>query len=158
MKTTERTNYPSSLPGGRSWQNSVQNIKSPLLREYAKRWMAKQNKQDQIKTPAQASQVMTTSPWLSKLVMLASTLSSMPRQERKKKSLFKKFVAACGSNPKTMIVFSWLAIAYLMPVLFLPWLLIAYVLHSNGVPLAASIFLASIPAFIGLRIHMRWRN
>ena len=55
MKPTERTNYPSSLPGGRSWQNSVQNIKSPLLREYAKRWMAKQNKQDQIKTPAQAS-------------------------------------------------------------------------------------------------------
>ena len=84
--------------------------------------------------------------------------SSMPIPERKKKSLFKKFVAACGSNPKTMIVFSWLAIAYLMPVLFLPWLLIAYVLHSNGVPLAASIFLASIPAFIGLRIHMRWRN
>ena len=39
MKPTERTNYPSSLP--------VQNIKSPLLREYAKRWMAKQNKQDQ---------------------------------------------------------------------------------------------------------------
>ena len=25
----------------------VENIKSPLLREYAKRWMAKQNKQDQ---------------------------------------------------------------------------------------------------------------
>jgi hypothetical protein len=82
----------------------------------------------------------------------------MPRQERKKKSFFKKFVAAFGSNPKTMIVFSWLVIAYLMPVLFLPWLLIAYVLHNIGVPVAASILLASIPAFIGLRIHMRWRN
>ena len=82
----------------------------------------------------------------------------MPRQERKKKSLFKKFVAAFGSNPKTMIVFSWLVIAYLMPVLFLPWLLIAYVLHNIGVPVAASILLASIPAFIGQRIHMRWRN
>ena len=118
----------------------------------------KASKQDLIRCKARASQVMTFAPLLSKLVLLASTLSSMPRQERKKKSLFKKFVAACGSNPKTMIVFSWLAIACLMPVLFLPWLLIAYVLHSVGVPLAASIFLASIPAFIGLRTHMRWRN
>ena len=111
-----------------------------------------------MKTHAHAIQVMSSTPWLSKLVLLALTLSSMPKQERKKKSLFKKFVAAFGSNPKTMIVFSWLAIAYLMPVLFVPWLLIAYVLHSTGVPVAASIFLASIPAFIGLRVHMRWRN
>ena len=82
----------------------------------------------------------------------------MPRQERKKESLLEKFIAAFGSNPKTMIVFSWLALAYLIPVLFLPWLIIAYALHNLGVPVAASILLASIPAFIGLRSHMRWRN
>ena len=81
----------------------------------------------------------------------------MPRQERKT-SLIKKFRAACASNPKTMIVFSCLALAYLMPVLFLPWALITYGIHSLGVPVATSIFLASIPAFVGLRIHMQWRD
>ena len=82
----------------------------------------------------------------------------MSKQEEEKVGLFKKFIAACRSNPKTMIAFSWLMLAYLMPVLFLPWVIIAYVLHSLGVPVAGSIFLASIPALIGLSIHMQWRS
>ena len=44
MKPTNTSNH---ILGGRSRPSSVQNIKSPSLREYAKRWMAKQNKQDQ---------------------------------------------------------------------------------------------------------------
>ncbi len=82
----------------------------------------------------------------------------MPRQEKEKRGLFRKFLAALRANPLTMIVFSWLTIAYLTPVLFLPWVLIAYSLHSLGVPIAASIFLASILAFTILRIHMQWRD
>lgn len=82
----------------------------------------------------------------------------MPRQKKEKEGLFKKFIAACRSNPKTMIAFSCLALAYLMPVLVLPWAIIAYGLHSLGAPVVGSIFLASIPAFIGLRIHMQWRR
>ena len=82
----------------------------------------------------------------------------MPRKEKEKKGLFRKFIAAFGTNPLTMIIFSWLTIAYLTPVLFLPYVLIGYSLHSLGVPITASIFLASILAFTILRIHMQWRD
>ena len=82
----------------------------------------------------------------------------MPRQEKKKRGLFKKFLAAFGSSPKTMVVVSWLALAYLIPVFLLPWALISYALHSLGLPKLLSILLASVPALVGLRIHMQWRD
>lgn len=82
----------------------------------------------------------------------------MPRKEKEKKGLFRIFIAAFGANPLTRIVFSWLTIAYLTPILFLPWVLIAYILYSLGVPIAANIFFASILAFTILRIHMQWRD
>ena len=82
----------------------------------------------------------------------------MPRQEKRKRGLFKKFLAAFGSSPKTMIVVSWLALAYLIPVFLLPWALITFVLHSLGLPKLLSVLLASVPALIGLRIHMQWRE
>ena len=82
----------------------------------------------------------------------------MPGQEKKKIGLFKKFLAAFGSSPKTMVVVSWLALAYLIPVFLLPWALISYALHSLGLPKLLSILLASVPALIGLRFHMQWRG
>ena len=82
----------------------------------------------------------------------------MPRQEKKKIGLFKKFLAAFGSSPKTMVVVSWLALAYLIPVFLLPWALITYALHSLGLPKLLSALLASVPALVGLRIHMQWRG
>ena len=57
-----------------------------------------------------------------------------------------------------MIVVSWLALAYLIPVLLLPWALITYALHSLGLPKLLSVLLASVPALVGLRIHMQWRD
>ena len=82
----------------------------------------------------------------------------MPRQEKKKKGLFKKFLAAVGSSPKTMVVVCWLALAYLIPVFLLPWALLSYALHNLGLPKLLSVLLASVPALVGLRIHMQWRG
>ena len=82
----------------------------------------------------------------------------MPRQEKRKRGLFKKFLAAFGSSPKTMIVVSWLALAYLIPVFLLPWALITFTLYSLGLPKLLSVLLASVPALVGLRIHMQWRD
>ena len=82
----------------------------------------------------------------------------MPRQEKRKKGLFKKFLAACESSPKTMIVACWLALAYLIPVFILPWALITFALHSLGLPKLLSVLLAAVPALVGLRIHMQWRD
>ena len=82
----------------------------------------------------------------------------MPRQEKGKRGLLKKFLVALKSNPKTMIVFSWLAIAYLIPVFLLPWALITFALHGLGLPKLLSVVLASVPALVGLRIHMQWRD
>ena len=56
-----------------------------------------------------------------------------------------------------MLVVCWLAVAYLIPILFLPWLLMAYALHHLGIPVMVSTLIAAIPALIGLRIHMQWR-
>ena len=82
----------------------------------------------------------------------------MPRQEKKKLGLFKKFLAAVGSSPKTMVVVSWLALAYLIPVFLLPWALITYALHSLGLPKLLSVLFASVRALVGLHIHMQWRE
>ena len=82
----------------------------------------------------------------------------MPRQAKKKRGLVEKFLAAFRSSPKTMVVVSWLALAYLIPVFLLPWALISYALHSLGLPKLLSILLASVPALVGLRIHMQWRD
>ena len=82
----------------------------------------------------------------------------MPRQEKKKMGLFKKFLAAVGSSPKTMVVVSWLALAYLIPVFLLPWAFFSYALHNLGLPKLLSVLLASVPALVGLRIHMQWRG
>ena len=82
----------------------------------------------------------------------------MPRQEKKKRGLFEKFLAAFGSSPKTMVVVSWLALAYLIPVFLLPWALFSYALHNLGLPKLLSVLLASVPALVGLRIHMQWRG
>ena len=54
--------------------------------------------------------------------------------------------------------FCWLGLAYLTPVFFLPWTLIAFLLHALGLPKIISIFLALIPALVGLCIHMQWRG
>ena len=78
--------------------------------------------------------------------------------EDKKKGSFRKFTAAFGSNPKAMLVVCWLAVAYLIPILFLPWLLIAYALHHLGIPIMVSTLIAAIPALVVLRIHMQWRQ
>ena len=77
---------------------------------------------------------------------------------KEKKGLLKKFLAAFGSNPTTMLAFCWLALAYLIPVFFLPWALIACLLHALGLPKIVSIVLALIPALVGLCIHMQWRG
>ena len=82
----------------------------------------------------------------------------MPRQEKRKRGLFKKFLAAFGASPKTMIVVCWLALAYLIPVFLLPWALISLALHSLGLPKLLSVLLASVPALVGLCIHMQWRD
>ena len=82
----------------------------------------------------------------------------MSGKEKKKKGLLKKFVAASGSNPTTMLAFCWLALAYLIPVFFLPWALITFALHALGLPKFVSIVLAFIPALVGLRLHMQWRQ
>ena len=81
----------------------------------------------------------------------------MSGKEKKKKGLLKKFLAACGSNPTTMLAFCWLALAYLIPVFFLPWALIAFAFHALGLPKFGSIVLGFIPALVGLRLHMQWR-
>ena len=57
-----------------------------------------------------------------------------------------------------MVIVSWLALAYLIPVFLLPWALITYALHSLGLPKLLSVLLASVPALVGLRIHMQWRG
>ena len=82
----------------------------------------------------------------------------MAGQEKRKVGLFKKFLAAFGSNPTAMVVFCWLGLAYLTPVFFLPWALIAFLLHALGLPKIISIVLALIPALVGLCIHMQWRG
>ena len=82
----------------------------------------------------------------------------MHGQAQRKRGLFKKFLAAFGSSPKTMAIVSWLALAYLLPVFLLPWALITYVLYSLGLPKLLSVLLASVPALVGLRIHMQWRD
>ena len=82
----------------------------------------------------------------------------MSGQEKKKKGLLKKFLAAFGSNPTTMLAFCWLALAYLIPVFFLPWALIAFAFHALGLPKFVSIVLGFIPALVGLRLHMQWRQ
>ena len=41
-KPTKPPNYFTSIARGHSWQGCIENFKSPLLREYAKRWLAKQ--------------------------------------------------------------------------------------------------------------------
>ena len=82
----------------------------------------------------------------------------MTRQKKVKRGLFKKFLAAVGSSPKTMVVVSWLALAYLIPVFLLPWALFSYALHNLGLPKLLSVLLASVPALVGLRIHMQWRG
>ena len=79
-------------------------------------------------------------------------------KKKGKRRLFKKFLAAFGSSPKTMVIVSWLALAYLIPVFLLPWALIAYALHGLGLPKLLSFLLASVPALVGLRIHMQWRD
>ena len=81
----------------------------------------------------------------------------MAKQD-KQKGLLRKFAAAFGSNPKAMLVVCWLAVAYLIPILLLPWLLMAYALHHLGIPVMVSTLIAAIPALIGLRIHMQWRQ
>ena len=77
--------------------------------------------------------------------------------QKNKKGLLKKFIAAFGSSPTTMLVSCWLALAYLIPVFFLPWALIAFAFHALGLPKFVSIVLAFIPALVGLRLHMQWR-
>ena len=57
-----------------------------------------------------------------------------------------------------MVLISWLALAYLTPVLLLPWLLIAWGLRALGMPLIPSLVLALVPALIGLRLHLQWRG
>ena len=57
-----------------------------------------------------------------------------------------------------MVVVSWLALAYLIPVFLLPWALITYALYSLGLPKLLSVLLASVAALVGLRIHMQWRD
>ena len=42
----------------------------------------------------------------------------MAGQEKRNVGLFKKFLAAFGSNPTAMVVFCWLGLAYLTPVFF----------------------------------------
>ena len=78
--------------------------------------------------------------------------------KRPERNLIQKFAAAFRSNPTTMLVTCWLALAYLIPILFLPWVLITYALQSLGIPLIVCIPTAAIAALIGLRIHMQWRN
>ena len=56
-----------------------------------------------------------------------------------------------------MLAFCWLALAYLIPVFFLPWALIAFAFHALGLPKFVSIVLGFIPALVGLRLHMQWR-
>ena len=82
----------------------------------------------------------------------------MAGQEKRKVGLFKKFLAAFGSNPTAMVVFCWLGLAYLTPVFFLPWALIACLLHALGLPKIVSIVLALMPSLVGLYIHMQWRG
>ena len=38
------------------------------------------------------------------------------------KGLLRKVAAAFGSNPKAMLLVCWLAVAYLIPILFLSWI------------------------------------